>query len=508
MNPNVAHMIDPKDLPTSTVSSDSAKPSRPDTSTCTEQYVTLRGHSQKAIKFYKMTSLVDPNGDPIETLYRYPSFLKHRVIATKDFYSTGEGRKNKELFGQDLFSAGSGPHITITEGEEDAVAVYEMFAYQYPAVSVRSSATAKADCTAQYDYIDSFPKIYLCFDSDKAGEKALREVASLFPYKKVYIVKKTKFKDANDYLINGAVNEYQKVWNNAKRYSPENLVGTFQDFKEILEEANRESIGTYPFSVLQNYLRGIRVGETVLFKGLEGIGKTELLGAIEYHLLETTDLNIGIIHLEEPNKRTLHRFATYKLGKPIHLDPSFSNERALELVEQVCKRDERLYLYKNLGTDDLDEVIDSIRFLVAGCGCKVVFLDHISRLVSGNKVDDERKALDYITTKLSQLTEELEFALLMISHVNDDGKTRGSRNISKEAYSVIHMDRDLTSEDEITKNTTHLIIEKNRFGSLTGPAGKLYFDFNTFQLTDAPPENKSVPALDKLQGTSYITLPT
>jgi hypothetical protein len=82
------------------------------------------------------------------------------------------------------------------------------------------------------------------------------------------------------------------------------------------------------------------------------------------------------------------------------------------------------------------------------------------------------------------LTEELGFTLIMISHVNDEGLTRGSRNISKIAHLVVGLDRDLTSEDEVKKNTTHLVIHKNRFAGLTGHAGSLYFDRATFKLSD------------------------
>ena len=101
---------------------------------------------------------------------------------------------------------------------------------------------------------------------------------------------------------------------------------------------------------------------------------------------------------------------------------------------------------------------------------------------------DERKALDFISTRLSQLAEELQFGLIMISHVNDDGLTRGSRNISKEAYAVISLERDIINPDETIRNTTNFTIHKNRFGSLTGPAGCVYFDIGTFMLSEIEPK--------------------
>ena len=60
----------------------------------------------------------------------------------------------------------------------------------------------------------------------------------------------------------------------------------------------------------------------------------------------------------------------------------------------------------------------------------------------------------------------------MISHVNDDGKTRGSRNITKVANSVIHLDRAVSEGS----TGTQITVEKARLGGRTGPGGKVYFD--------------------------------
>ena len=129
--------------------------------------------------------------------------------------------------------------------------------------------------------------------------------------------------------------------------------------------------------------------------------------------------------------------------------------------------------------------IDKIRFLVSACECPYVFLDHITMVVTGLADQDQTKALDYLSTKLAMMVEDLNFGLVFISHVNDEGLTRGSRNISKIAHTWIHMDRDVTAGNEISKNTTHLTIRKNRFAGRTGPAGRLIFDPDTFILKEA-----------------------
>jgi hypothetical protein len=92
---------------------------------------------------------------------------------------------------------------------------------------------------------------------------------------------------------------------------------------------------------------------------------------------------------------------------------------------------------------------------------------------------DQTKLLDYLSTKPDMLVQTLDFGLIFVSHVNDDGKTRGSRNISKIAHTWIHLDRNVVAETEEARNTTYLTVRNNRSAHRTGPAGVLVFDPST-----------------------------
>jgi hypothetical protein len=212
------------------------------------------------------------------------------------------------------------------------------------------------------------------------------------------------------------------------------------------------------------------------------------MGAIEYHVAKTTDLPIGIIHLEEDVQRSAIRLVGYEVEAPVHLEgfTDYSPEQLLEIYSKVAKTDNRIHFYQQGKNDtDVGSFLNAIRFMVASAGCRVVFFDHISRVATAFALDTS--GLDQFATALSKLAIELDFALIMITHVNDDGLTRGSRNISKEAWTVISLSRDKLSPDPLIRNTTNLTIEKNRHASITGPAGCVYFDPSTFKLTDNPP---------------------
>ncbi len=73
---------------------------------------------------------------------------------------------------------------------------------------------------------------------------------------------------------------------------------------------------------------------------------------------------------------------------------------------------------------------------------------------------------------------------MIVSHVNDDGLTRGSRNISKVADIRVDLTRDVKNSDDRKRNTTNLMVSKNRFCGRTGPAGQLLFDPYTYTYSE------------------------
>ena len=453
----------------------------------TSQYLPYKGLTEQTCRVFDIKTWMNDEGKPVYVEFPFACGKTQRKLLEPEnpkarYLLSGE-TKNPGLFGADRFGAGSAKAITITEGPADAASVYQMMG-DYPVVSVLSSGSAEADCKAAFEYLNSFEKIYLCFDNDPQGRKAKSEVARLFEFNKVYDVNMTLFKDANEYLENKKFREFRTIWHNAKKRIPDDITSTLEDFKQIIKEKKRDSIADFPYEELQRKTFGVRP-EIYLFTAMEGVGKTEIVRAIEYHLLSTTDYNMGILHVEEDKARALRGIATYELKSPVHLpDSNVGDEDVVGAIERVVRRNDRLHVYRHGDDDDPDVVLDRIRFMVAVLGCKFIVLDHITWLVTQLDEGDERKKLDYLSTKLKKMVDDLDFTLFLVSHVNDDGKTRGSRNISKVANTWIHLDRAIESPDPEVRNITKLIIKKNRFCGRTGPAGALYFNPETGMLEE------------------------
>lgn len=429
---------------------------------------------------YNVKTKINELGIPIAVGFVYPNkSIQVRKLEKKEFYVEGD-YASAGLFGTDIFEAGCNKAITIAEGAKDALSLYDVL--KTPVVSVKSSSSARSDCISDRAYLNSFERIYFAFDADRPGRDALAECAKLFDYNKVYVVQYGR-KDANEYLVSGERDELKNLWYNAKRFLPENIVSSFSEFKKILETPLTEGV-PYPFPKLNSMLYGIRPSESVLITAQEGVGKTELMRALEYQILRKTDDPVAAIFLEETKRRHLQSLAGLELGLPVHLpDCKVSLSEVYHALQNVVEKDDRLHVYGHFGSDDPDILLDTIRFLVSARNCRYVLLDHITMVVSGLAGEKERTALDYLSTRLEMMVKELNFALLLVSHVNDDGLTRGSRMISKIADIRIDLYRNLLGLTEEERNTSYLKVSKNRFSGKTGSADILIFDQKTGRYT-------------------------
>lgn len=444
----------------------------------TYEYLPWRGVTKSTFEGYGTKTKVDADGRPVAIGFSYPGgSTKVRRLSEKSFFWEGEHRPG--LFGVDKFAAGSNKFVVITEGELDACSFCQVLR-DIPVVSVQSASSAAADVGADHLWVSSFERIYLAFDGDAPGRDAVDQVARLFDYNKVYVVKFTRpdRKDANSFLESGESDTLATLFWTAKRYLPESVVSSVSEFKELLTKPAPPSVD-YPMPSLTRMTYGIRTGETVLITAQEGVGKTELMHAIEHKLLTETQDALAAFYLEEPPKRHLQALAGISLRRPVHLPDSDTPEaEVVAAVDKLIQRDDRLYLYSHFGSDDPQHLLDTIRFLVTTRHVRYVLFDHITMGVSGLLGEDERRALDYLSTQLETMVKDLDFGLVIVSHVNDDGKTRGSRYISKVSDIRIDLLRDVASGSR----TTSMVVSKNRFCGRTGPAGTYQFDPVTYTI--------------------------
>ena len=450
----------------------------------TYEYLPTRGLTRSTIEHFGCKSKVSSDGRPFEIGFPYPNgSTKVRALDKKEFKWVGNSEAG--LFGLDRFAAGAAKSCILTEGEFDAATFYQVT--HTPSYSVRSSGSAVSDVSAVRSTLNDYERVYLAFDNDPRGREATAAVARLFDPSKVYHIKFTNRKDANEYLVAGEGDVLLNLFHNARRWVPDTIVHSFEDFRSILSTPPRLGI-SYPFPTLTKMTYGIRTGETVLIKAPEKVGKTAIMHAIEHHILKRTQDNVASIFLEEPHLRHLQSLAGLELKLPVHLpDCDVSPDQMVTALRTLLGSDERLHLYSHFGVSDPDVLLDTIRFLVVARSCRYVLFDHITMACSGLSSEaDERRTLEYLATRLEMQVKELDYALIMVSHVNDFGQTRGSHYLTKVADITIDAARDTLSTDQDERRRIKLSVPFNRFCANSGPAGVLTFDPETYTLTEEP----------------------
>ena len=355
------------------------------------------------------------------------------------------------LFGQNLFKSG-GKYLTIVEGECDAMAAYELLGSKWASVSIKTGAQgAVKDIKENIEYVESFDNVVICFDKDAQG------------------------------------------------YTPSGIIRVSKKVQSFLKRELKDSV-PYPWQGLNKKLYGLRQGELVTLTGGTGLGKSSITRELEHHLINTTDDNIGIIALEEDWRRTVDGILSIEANARLYID-SIREELNPDKLKQMYSKlfdDDKVFIHAHFGTNDIEDIFAKLRYLIVGCDCKWVIVDHLHMLVSASNEGDERRTIDMIMTRLRSLVEETGAGIILVSHLrrvegnkgHENGISvslshlRGSNSIAQLSDCVIALERDQQSTDDIESRTTRLRILKSRYTGDVGLASSLLYDTETGRLAE------------------------
>ncbi len=430
----------------------------------------------------------DKNGDHVANKLRF----KGKVFTTE-----GEWGK-AALFGQQLFPPHSAKQITITEGECDAMAAFEMQGSKYPVVSIKSATVATRDVAQEFLYLDSFETVVIAFDKDEAkvnpltgaihypGQEAALAVAGMFRPGKARILTLQQFKDPNDYLLHGKAKEFVQEWWNAPPYTPAGLKLGSSMWDELVKPKNYETV-SYPWEGLNKATYGLRLSEFVLITAEKKVGKTSFLKEIAHHLLDNTERGLGLMLFEETNGDSCLGLMSITANKRLHLPDvrALVSDADFKSYYDSTINTDRIVIWDHFGSNDIIEVLSKVRHMAA-LGCKYIVLDHLSIIVS-DQSGDERKQLDEISTKLKTLCMELNICVVAVIHLSRSGVVRGSAGPEQLANIVIKLHRDALDDDPWRRNVTKVVVEANRFCGETGPVDYLFYDKETGRMTSLSP---------------------
>ena len=402
------------------------------------------------------------------------------------------------LYGSQLWS--SGKKLVITEGEIDALSVSQVQGNKWPVVSIPNGAqAARKAIEANLEYLNNFEEIILMFDMDDPGRKACEDCAKILPVGKAYIAN-LPLKDPNECLKAGRSGDLVSAIWNAKPYRPDGIVSGQDLYEKCVEglDSLKDSVA-YPFQALQSKTNGARHGELYVITSGSGMGKSTLLRELEYFFGVSKGETCGVVALEESTAKTGLELMSIFLNRRliISVDPDSVSKEELKSAFDATIGNGKFFLYDHFGSLDSGNLLSKLRYLIVALGCKRIFLDHISIVVSGmDNSDDggERKAIDKLMTNLRSLVEETGCTMYVVSHLKRPDKKgheegaqvslsqlRGSGAIAQLADMVIGLERNQQGDNP---NVMTVRVLKNRFSGLTGVSGYLYYDSETGRLKD------------------------
>jgi len=373
-------------------------------------------------------------------------------------------------------------------GNCDAMAGSVMMGVSFSNVSITHGAKGAVDDVKEcWQWLDKYETIYLSFDSDEPGRTAAADVAALFkPGKCKVVVHATGFKDANDYLVRGAVDEYKNAVYAAQVPRPQGLIGK-DELKQSVRDFlfNPEKWKGIPTGIkgFDRICGGLRPGAVIAVYGGTGLGKTAFVRQIAFNTLcsgnrvlfiplEMRVQEVGTQLIEMYLKR---RILEYEAGKLNLTEDEF--EHATNIMF------ERLFMIRHYGAMTLQTLAMNVEHAARVENVKLVVLDHKDAAInSGIEDDSNSRAIDALMAKVKELALSLDITVIIVSHISrsmhdrddvipDLNRIRGSQGVAQNSDVVFGVTR--------PRNSNVLEVLTKKGDRFTSGNGSFKLKYNT-----------------------------
>lgn len=455
------------------------------------------------------------------------------------FTTIGKVGVDCKLFGQTVAESieQKRKNLIYVEGELDQLSTYQAMKEQVkgtkweamePFVVSISCGTANAvEATLHNEgFIRSFDSLSLMFDNDSStdaekkknivrGKEATEAVASALVGTGITLCTielPNQYKDASDMLVAGEGDSLAKIVQFGKKaYTAEKIVHARDIEFEDLIAPQPEGIYTECFPELDKKIHGFRTRELVLLTSPTNVGKSTI-SAIFANKFIKADQKVGMIFLEETNKQTLQRAVAYKLRvnyNKFKNDPmSCASKEEIKAAYDEIANNDKLVMLGHFGSLPIEELMNKIRHMHLVEGCSYIILDHLSVVISGSHIDNERKELDIVMTELAAFCAANDVCVIAVSHINraataqqvnkakepdepywitvDKHSLRGSGGLEQLSFIILGLEPQIMPDR--SRGNVRLTVLKNRPWGILGVADEFHIDEDTW---DVILENKN-----------------
>jgi twinkle protein len=361
-----------------------------------------------------------------------------KIVKSKNFISIGERSGELDLWGSWVAKKSKGFNkLFITEGRLDALSLYQVIKDKEPgskyAPSVvsltRGTSSAVKDLMNNRDLLSKYKEVILCFDQDKAGLKATREVLKVFPSLKTTTL---PLEDASDMLMEGREEELYKaaVWESSFIRQ-----GEVVDVHDIIENAmTKPKMGiSFPWPTVTKACFGIRPNTIHVVGAAPKIGKTDHQHQLVHHLVYNEGVKVGMFDLENSPVKTAKKLAS-KQAKKDFTRPDVAYEDS-ELRDTLMSLDGKVRFYDRGASRDWEDIRIAIEEMHLLDGINIFIIDPLTALISKYNSSEANEKLNLIMTDCSDLVSKFPITLFFYSHVNPKPKSSTPHEKGARVYS-------------------------------------------------------------------------
>lgn len=377
------------------------------------------------------------------------TFVKYRSLPPAEKAFRALAGREATLFNFEV--VGTTDEIIMVEGESDCLSCLSNGITNV--VGVPGANVKKATWIDRL--IETTKKIYICYDNDKVGQKAAKEIAKRIGLERcVNIVLPDKdgtVKDSNEFFKSGGTLEEFEIFKAQARPFPvegvNNLVAALDEIEAELEQRGTlEPTLKTPWKSLDNKLGGAEWGDLIGIIAEGKIGKTTLcLNWLDYYVKQ--GLPCMMYCLEMLPKRLARKWCSYVTSTDDTPGRSKLDKSSIREAKRIAiERDADLLFGYTRGVAK-DIVFDTIRSAVRLYGIKVVCFDNLQLLC--RSIDHSAQETSVITKQFKELAMELGIVILLVVQPNRvrEGEIVGARNahgssaIEKDVDSMIALHR-------------------------------------------------------------------
>ena len=438
------------------------------------KYLKNRGFTQETINYFHLGE----NDNEVMI-----PFFKNGVLTNIKYRDVRDKKKMRQekdaeplLFNRDNIIENT---LIICEGEYDCMALHQ---YGIEAVSVPNGASGMNWIEQEWDYLETFNHIKICFDSDEAGREGAANLAARVGMWKCSLVV-LPAKDANECLKkNIPFADILKCFNNSTDLTPETIVepSFFSAKIQKLFEMGAKLFGlSTPWKELDNILKGWRAGELTIWSGRNGAGKSTILNQVVIDIAKKGEKSC--IYSGEMSPERYLRWAIIQ-----HKENNAPSPFAIN--DSLAWMDGKLYILNISDTITPDKLLEDFEYAARRYDCRHFVVDSLMKV--GLNENDEYNQQKQFVSRLVDFAKKLKVHVHLVAHPRKGGSdddapgkvdVKGSSHITDLAFNVIILNRSSEEQKAATikrgkkASDCQVHIKKNRE---FGIEGMLHLFFN------------------------------